>query len=141
MTKNILRIPLAIDGIIAFGFGLYSWIYPHETFGTIIFIPEVHTSVFLGILSSLSLFYILIGLTCFIGIKSPFPINIWIGLLMVVRHLLEGISKIFDISKEWLIGNPYPDIIIHSVFISLYILAIYFTYTKFIYTKTQTVGN
>lgn len=128
VAKNILRVAFITDAIIAIGFGLYSWIFPLETFGTIISIPEIHSSAFLAILSSLSLFYILIGLTCLIGIKSPFPINIWIGLLMLVRHFLEGVLKIGDIGKDWLIGNPYPDLIIHSVFIILYILAIYYAF-------------
>ena len=116
-TKKLLKITFVADAIIAIGFGLYSLLFPHETYGTIISIPETGASAFLGILSSLSLFYVLIGLTCLIGLKSPFPIAIWIGLLMVVRHILEMILKIFDIGKEWVIGNPYPDIIIHSVFI------------------------
>ena len=136
IAKNILKVTFAIDAVIAVGFGLYSWFSPYETFGTIISIPEIHSSAFLGILSGLSLFYILIGLTSLIGIKSTFPINIWIGLLMMVRHSLEGIMKVFDIGKEWLIGNPYPDIFIHSVFIFLYILAIYFTYHNM-----QTTGS
>lgn len=128
IAKNILRVAFIIDAIIAIGFGLYSWFFPHETFGTIISIPEIHSSAFLAILASLSLFYILIGLTCLIGVKSTFPINIWIGLLMLVRHFLEGVLKIGDIGKDWLIGNPYPDLIIHSVFIIVYILAIYYAY-------------
>ncbi len=129
-TKKLLKITFVADAIIAIGFGLYSLLFPHETYGTIISIPETGASAFLGILSSLSLFYVLIGLTCLIGLKSPFPIAIWIGLLMVVRHILEMILKIFDIGKEWVIGNPYPDIIIHSVFIFVYLLAIYLTYRK-----------
>lgn len=128
IAKNILRVAFIIDAIISVGFGLYSWLFPHETFGTIISIPEIHSSAFLAILSSLSLFYLLIGLTCLIGVKSTFPIKIWIGLLMLVRHFLEGVLKIGDIGKDWLIGNPYPDLIIHSVFIIVYILAIYYTY-------------
>ena len=129
-TKKLLKITFVADAIIAIGFGLYSLLFPHETYGTIISIPETGASAFLGILSSLSLFYVLIGLTCLIGLKSPFPIAIWIGLLMVVRHILEMILKIFDIGKEWVIGNPYPDIIIHSVFIFVYLLAINLTYRK-----------
>lgn len=129
-TKKLLKITFVADAIIAIGFGLYSLLFPHETYGTIISIPETGASAFLGILSSLSLFYVLIGLTCLIGLKSPFPIAIWIGLLMVVRHTLEMILKIFDIGKDWLIGNPYPDIIIHFVFIFVYLLAICLTYRK-----------
>lgn len=120
-----LSITFLVDGIIAVGFGIYSWFFPHETFGTILSIPELGAPVFLEILSGLSLFYILIGLTCLIGFKATFPNNIWIGLLMVVRHFLEGLMKLFDIDKEWLIGNPYPDLIIHAVFMVVYVLALY----------------
>lgn len=130
LTKNILKITFITDALIAVSFGLYSWFFPHETFGTIIAIPEIGSSAFLEILSSLSLFYIVIGLTCLIGFKATFPVNILIGLLMITRHLLEGLMKIFDLDKEWLIGNPYPDLIIHAVFIVVYSLAIYFTYTN-----------
>jgi hypothetical protein len=127
IIKNILKIIFSIDAIIAIGFGFYSWFCPNETFGSIISIPHTHSSAFLSILSSLSLFYILIGLTCLIGFKSTFPTNLWIGLLMLIRHILEGALKIGDIGKDWLIGNPYQDLIIHSFFIILYLVAIYFT--------------
>lgn len=135
-AKNILKIAFVLDAVIAIGFGLYSWFYPYETFGSIISIPEMGTSAFVAILASLSLFYVLIGLTCLIGFNASFPVNIWLGLLMTVRHLLEGIMKIFDMGKEWLIGNPYPDIIIHTVFIFLYILSI-----SFIYKNYRAIGN
>jgi hypothetical protein len=127
-VKNILRVTFLLDAVIAVGFGLYSWLFPRETFGTIISIPELHSSAFLAILASLSGFYILFGLTCLIGVKSTFPINIWIGVLMLVRHFLEGVLKIGDIGKDWLIGNPYPDLIIHSAFLVLYAVAIFYTH-------------
>lgn len=95
-VKNVLKATFIFDAIIAIGFGLYSWLYPHETFGTIISIPEINSSAFIAILSSLSLFYILIGLTCLIGFKASYPVNILIGLLMIVRHFLEGLMKIID---------------------------------------------
>ncbi|MGL5892397.1 MAG: hypothetical protein ACRC3B_21075 [Bacteroidia bacterium] len=126
--KNSLKLIFIVDAIIAIGFGLYSWFSPLKTFGTILSVPEVGSSVFLAILSSLSLFYVLTGLTCLIGFKASAPVNSWIALLMIVRHLFEGIMKVFDIGEEWLIGNPYPDIIIHTVFIFAYLFAIYFTY-------------
>lgn len=124
----MLKLVFIIDAVLAVSFGIYSWIFPHKTFGTIISIPEVHSSVFLAILSSLSLFYILVGLTCLIGAKATSPINLFIGILMVVRHFFEGVIKIDDLEEDWLIGNPYPDLIIHSVFIIVYVLAIYYAY-------------
>lgn len=128
IRKNFLRITFSIDALIAIGFGVYSWLNPYDTFGSIILIPEIHSSAFLSILSSLSLYYILIGLTCLIGIKSTFPVNVWIALLMLTRHVLEGAIKIGDIGQDWLIGNPYPDLVIHSTFITAYACAIYFTW-------------
>lgn len=44
---------------------------------------------------------------------------------MVIRHLLEGAIRIGDIGKDWLIGNPYPDLIIHLVFILGYARAVF----------------
>lgn len=73
---NPLSITLLLDAILALGFGLYSWLFPYKTFGTILKIPEIHSSVFLSILSNLSLFYQLIGLTSLIGFKTTFPINL-----------------------------------------------------------------
>jgi len=126
VAKHTLGIILLIDALIAVGFGLLSWIYPHQTFGTIIAIPETDSALFTSVFSILSIFYILIGLTCLIGFMAKSPVNVWIGLLMIVRHALEGIMKIVDMDKEWQIGNPYPDIIIHSVFIVMYAVGIYF---------------
>lgn len=126
--KKSLRITFIIDGIIAIAFGIFSWIFPFKTFGTIISIPEAHTSIFLSILSGLSLFYLVTGIICLIGFKSTFPVNLWIALLMLSRHFFEGAIKISDIGKTWLIGNPYQDIIIHSLFVLAYSLGIFYTY-------------
>ena len=128
IIRNMLGVTFIVDAIIAVGFGLYSWLFPQDTFGTIMSIPKMGSSAFVAILASLSLFYIVIGLTCLIGSKAEFPTSIWIGLLMLFRHVLEGGMKILDLGKEWFIGNPYPDIIIHSVFVLAYSLAVYFTY-------------
>lgn len=128
ITANILNVAFLLDAIIAIGFGLYSWFYPHQTFGTMLSIPANNAPAFVAILSSLSLFYVVIGVMCLVGFKASFPANVWIGLVMIGRHVLEGLMKITDIGKEWLIGNPYPDIIIHAVFVLVYALAVYVTY-------------
>lgn len=125
--KNLLKIIFFIDALITIGFGLYSWIAPMDTFGTIISIPETDNSLELAILSSTSILYVLLGLIALIGTKANYPTIIWIGLLMILRHSWLGTMKIIDIGKEWLIGNPYPDIIIHSIFTSFYVLALYVT--------------
>ena len=126
--KNLMRTTLLIDFLITFGFGLAAWFSPKGTFGTIISIPPQSETLILSLLSSLSIFYILIGLVCLIGFKASFPINIWIGAVMILRHGLIGAIGIlgFGNEKEWLIGNPVPDIVIHSIFVFAYIIGIYY---------------
>ena len=115
--KKGLTIVFWIDAGIAFAFGLYSWLFPFETFGTLLEIPKEHAAEFLSVLSSLSLFYVLIGLICIICARSTFQVHFWIGLVMLLRHLMEGLLKLKDIGEEWLIGNPYPELVIHSLLI------------------------
>ena len=126
--KNLMRTTLLIDFLITFGFGLAAWFSPKGTFGTIISIQPQSETLILSLLSSLSIFYILIGLVCLIGFKASFPINIWIGAVMILRHGWIGAMGILGLGneKEWLIGNPVPDIIIHSIFVFAYIIGIYY---------------
>lgn len=130
-----LKIILLIDAFITVVFGLYSWFSPINTFGTIISIPEVDNSLVLAILSTLSTLYILIGLIAFIGARAKYPEILWIGAIMILRHLWLGIMKFQDIGKEWLIGDPYPDIIIHGLFVLFYGLGVYLSIRNHIAKK------
>jgi hypothetical protein len=127
--SNWIRITLFIDFLITFGFGVVSWISLQETFGTLFSNSSMNSSLILSLLSSLSLFYILIGLVCFIGFKSKFPFNNWVAAIMTLRHGWIGITSIagLSIKKEWFVGNPYPDIIIHLIFVCAYFIGIYFS--------------
>lgn len=122
--KNLLKIVLLIDAIITLGFGLFSWLNPMDTFGTIVAIPETENALVLAILSSMSVLYMLLGLVCLIGFRANNSTSVWIAWLMVLRHIWLGIAKVFDSGAEWVIGNPYPDIVIHGCFFAVYFLAI-----------------
>ena len=126
--RNLLRITFLIDFLITFGFGLASWFSPEGIFGTIITIPQQSEHLILSLLSSISIFYILMGLVCLIGFKASYPINIWIGSIMILRHGWIGAIGIISLGneKEWFIGNPVPDIVIHSIFVLTYILGMYY---------------
>ena len=104
--------------------------YPHSTFGTIVLLEEAGPSLSLAILSSLSISYVLIGLICFIGARTPQPHNIWIAAVMIIRHGWTGIAGIQGAGSDWIIGNPWHDVIIHSIFIFFYLLAIYLSTHK-----------
>lgn len=124
-----LKAILFIDFLITFGFGIVSWISPQGTFGTLFSNSVMNSSFVLSLLANLSLFYILIGLVCLIGFKSKFPFNCWVATIMTLRHGWIGITAIVGLSteKEWQIGNQYPDIIIHLIFICAYLIGIYIT--------------
>ncbi|HEY3402967.1 MAG TPA: hypothetical protein VGK59_06255 [Ohtaekwangia sp.] len=128
--KKLLQVVFSIDALIAIAFGLYSWLFPQDTFGTIITIPSDSASIFEAIFAVLSAFYMLIGFVCVIGIMARFPENAWIGTLMIIRHLTEATLKIFDMEAEWAIGNPWPDIIIHTLFIVAYSWSVIWTYSN-----------
>lgn len=126
--KRGLTVVFWIDAIGAVAFGIYSWICPLETFGTVLEIPKEHVNEFLSVFSALSLFYILVGMVCIICARSIFQVHFWIGLVMLIRHLFEGLLKLKDIGEDWLIGNPYPDLVIHSLFVAAYAVTLYVAY-------------
>lgn len=128
--KYLLPIALFADFLISLGFGLVSWFLPLETFGTIVAIPEANQDLVLAMFSSLSIFYVLIALVCLMGVKLGSPANIWIAAIMILRHGWIGIQGVLDINQEWLIGDPYPDIVIHTVFVMLYLLGFGIIYRK-----------
>ncbi len=128
--KKLLAGTFYIDFAITFGFGLVSWLYPHSTYGTILALDEFGSSLTLAILSSFSVFYMLTGLTCLAAARIPPPYSLWIGAIMGIRHAWVGIVGIQDAGQDWIIGNPWYDVVIHSLFFVFYLLAIFFIATK-----------
>ena len=129
-NKSLLTIIFYIDFAITFCFGMVSWLYPHATFGTIVLLEDSGPSLTLALLSTLSIFYVFIGLFCLVGARTPFPYNNWIALVMVVRHSWTGVAGILGAENEWIIGNPWQDVIIHAVFISFYLFSMFLTIRK-----------
>ncbi len=124
LKMKTLRIALLIDFLLAFAFGIISFITPQNTFGTIVEIPVNNKELFLALLSSLSIFYIIIGLVCLVGTRLTNPYISWVSAIMLVRHLWVGIIGMLDAEKSWVIGNPYYDIFIHSGFVVVYTIGI-----------------
>ena len=128
--KKLLHVVFSMDALIAIGFGFYSWLFPQDTFEKIIAIPPGTASVFQAIFAVLSVFYVLIGFVCVIGILARFPESAWIGALMIIRHLVKATLKVVDMDAEWAIGNPWPDMVIHALFIAAYSGAVLQTYSN-----------
>ena len=125
-SSKFLGTILVVDGLLAVGFGAASWLSPYSTFGTIVNLSEAApTSLTLATLSSLSTFYILIGLVCLLAAGMPYPHNGRIAMVMIVRHVWVGIRGFQQIDHDWLIGDPWPDIIIHGLFTLAYLVALF----------------
>lgn len=122
---RIISAVLYIDALLSIGFGIFSLLSVDKTFATIIQIGNPAPPVIVAILNSASISYILIGAVCIIAARSSFPINIQLTVVMIFRHAWVGIVGYLDAGKDWIIENPIPDIVIHSVLVLLYLSAIF----------------
>ncbi|MDH3628747.1 MAG: hypothetical protein OES25_13960 [Acidobacteriota bacterium] len=110
-----------IDALLSIGFGVASWLYPLSTYATIVDLEDPGTSpVTMSALSGLSVFYVVIGLVCLCAAFMPRRQALGLALVMLARHAWIGIHGYRGIGQEWLIGNPWPDIVIHGAFVLAY---------------------
>lgn len=113
---------MSIDGVLSLGFGLASWFAPHATFGTIVAIDgAAEDALILSALGALSLMYFLLGLICLIAAASPLAHRIRFALVLALSHLAWELKGFSEMGREWLIGSPWPDIVIHSAFVIAYL--------------------
>jgi hypothetical protein len=116
-----LSIILAIDALLAIGFGLASYIAPESTYATIVDLRGVtEHSLTSSILGSLSVFYVVIGGVCLAAVFMPAPHDLRVAGVMFVQHAWIGLRGVHDMARPWIIGNPWPDIGIHSFFVIAY---------------------
>jgi hypothetical protein len=77
-----------------------------------------------AMLGHLSIFYLVIGAACLLAAFMPRPHDVRMALVMVVQHAWIGLKGFGETGSEWVVGNPWPDIFIHSLFVLLYVVAI-----------------
>ncbi len=121
LRERLLSALLAVDGLLAVSFGLASWLAPQATFGTIVAIADAPPdSLVLAALASVSSFYVVTGLLCLVGAVTPPPHKHLLVAVMATRHAWIGIKGLGELGREWLVGDPWPDLIIHAAFVALY---------------------
>lgn len=115
---------LAVDGLLAAGFGLVSYFSATSTYATIIDLSGMQEdSLMEAVLRSLSLFYVVIGALCLLAAFMQPPHNVRVAAVMVAMHVWVGVRGFHDAGREWIVGNPWPDLIIHSLFVVGYLIA------------------
>lgn len=121
-TGKLLSGVLLIDGVISIGFGLASWFAPHATFGTIVAIKgAADDGLLMSALATLSLMYVLLGLVYLVSVALPIAHRIRFALVLALGHLATELKGFNELERDWLIGNPWPDIVIHSAFVIAYL--------------------
>lgn len=117
MSRTPLSIVLGLDALIAISFGVVSGFWPLATFGTIVRLqpPEQHPAT-IAALTTVSLFYVLMGLVCLATLALPMAERAWFVLVLGLRHLLSGGKGLMEAGADWQIGSPVPDLVIHTVF-------------------------
>ncbi|MBM4782135.1 MAG: hypothetical protein GQE15_31025 [Archangiaceae bacterium] len=123
MPRTPLSIVLGLDALIAISFGVASGFWPLATFGTIVRLqpPEQHTAT-IAALTTVSLFYVLMGLVSLATLLLPRAAQPWFVLILCLRHLLSFVKGLMEAGAGWQIGSPVPDLVIHSVFGLAYLL-------------------
>lgn len=117
MSRRPLSVVLGLDAFIAISFGVASGFWPLSTFGTIVRLqpPEQHAAT-IAALTTVSLFYVLMGLLCLATLKLPGDQQRWLVLILCLRHVLSGVKGLLEVGADWQVGNPVPDLVIHLVF-------------------------
>lgn len=120
--SRLLSIVLLVDGVLSLGFGLASWFAPHATFGSIVALKGAQDDALLmSALGALSLMYVLLGFICLVSTALPIAHRIHFALVLALGHLATELKGFNEIGRDWLIGNPWPDIVIHSAFVIAYL--------------------
>lgn len=117
MARGVLSSLLIVDALLALGFGVSSWCCPLQTYGTIVQLAPTDSHLgTIAALTSLSMHYTLIGVTCLLAARMPAPYRRWLASVMLLRHLASGLKGYFEIGAPWQIGSPWPDLVIHVAF-------------------------
>ena len=126
----MLNAAIALDGMLFSGFGIATLVAPIAVFGTIADLTGAeYGTLARALMSSLSIFYILIGLLCFVAVSSSLKSRRHFGLAMSIGHICTAWKGYSEIGQNWLIGDPWPDIVIHISFVVAYLILFYFTRT------------
>lgn len=119
----MLKVTFIADALLAVGFGLFSWADPLGTFGSIVAVGA-DDEVALSALRGMSTLYVIVGAACGAAATLPFTLATRFGAVMALRHAWVGLQGVVDREASWLVGDPWPDIVIHAVFFVSYAAAL-----------------
>jgi hypothetical protein len=122
---SVLSVVLAVDALLSIAFGMVSYFSQSSTYATIIDLGGMREdSLMSAVLGSLSVFYVVIGALCLCAAFMHPPHDVRVASVMIAQHVWIGARGLHDAGREWIVGNPWPDVIIHSVLVTVYCVGI-----------------
>jgi hypothetical protein len=146
MKRNYIfeNLLLKIDGTISLLFGILTILFQIQIYSTAVDLSNIQekgNSLIESALQTISIFYILIGLTCLLfSFTNNDSIDnnkmiLKLKFLMFLKHLIFLYKNFVEKDRSWYIGNPYYDIIIHLLFLIFYIFSMIKDYIKIDFKK------
>jgi hypothetical protein len=118
---SLLSAVLMVDALLSVGFGFVSYFSPQSTYATIVDLIGVsELSLMSSVLASLSVFYIVVGAFCLFAALMPPPHDVRVAAVMTAQHAWIGLKGLREVHREWIVGDPWLDIVIHSLFVIAY---------------------
>ena len=123
--SSVLSVVLVVDALLSIGFGMVSYFSRSSTYATIIDLSGMREdSLMSAVLGSLSVSYVVIGALCLCAAFMHPPHDVRVAAVMIAQHVWIGARGLHDAGREWIVANPWPDLIIHSLFVVGYGVAI-----------------
>lgn len=121
-VTRFLTFVFAADAFISISFGLASAFVPLSIYSTIVDLRgQTVDSLPVATLVSLSWAEVFLGLVCVIACFVPGRAKAALAGVMALRHGVIGFKKVGELSALWLVGNPWPDLVIHGSFVVLFV--------------------
>ena len=111
----------SLDALLSVGFGLSMFFFPESTIGTMVKLPsDYNHSLTSALVQHLSIQYCMTAPLVWCSYSNDRGRRIKLALCLLTQHLVIGIKCCLEMKRNWIIGNPWHDIVIHSAFTAAY---------------------
>ena len=133
------RTLFTIDGVTSLSFGLATYFYQFEIFSTAYDLQSAGVSgqgdtLIEATLLGISGYYILVGAILLVASNVELAIARRLGLVVALHHAFMASNGALGADRPWIIGNPWWDFAIHTLFVAAYVTAFVLSFRS---TRTQ----
>lgn len=116
-----------IDGVLSFVFGAVTMALQGAVFNTAVDLKsagfvEGGGTLIESALYVISGYYMLVGAILLLLANVPVYFARRLALLVGLHHVFMAVKGFYEADRVWMVGNPWYDIVIHSVFFIAYVV-------------------